>query len=235
MITDELIKKIPKKDLKDLYIFDAHAAVASLKNPGKTEGKPLPKGNPNKKPFIVLFRHGQSEDNIKRIHSGWRDDTRLTEVGIEQAKVLEPKLRNIDFDYYFQSDQYRSQQTLKLAMGSRSYTPITDWRLKERNYGVLNGTSKEELLKKHPLLAVLYRRSWNYPPPLGESLEMVYYRVLPFIKELVYVLKKENASAVLSVSNNSMKAIRAYFEDLKPKEITVLENPTGKDYCLYNL
>lgn len=132
-------------------------------------------------------------------------------------------------------NQVRSQRTLQLAMGERAYTPITDWRLKERNYGDLNGTSKEELLKKDPTMAVLYRRSWNYPPPGGESIEMVYYRVMSFIKELTYVLKKEQASAALSVSNNSMRPIRAYFENLDKKKITTLNNPTGKDYCLYNV
>ncbi len=235
MISNILINKIPKDRLNKFYTFNAKAAISSLKHPGKTQGKTLPKGDPNKKPFIVLFRHGQSEDNIKRIHSGWRDSTPLTNLGIEQAKALAPLLKNMSFDYYFQSDQVRSQQTLKHAMGNREYTPITEWRLKERNYGALNGTSKEEMLKKNPLLAVLYRRSWDYPPPLGESVQMVYYRVLPFIKELVYVLKKEKASAVLSASNNSMKALRAYFENLKPEEITILENPTGQDFCLYNL
>ncbi|PIR43629.1 hypothetical protein COV24_01725 [candidate division WWE3 bacterium CG10_big_fil_rev_8_21_14_0_10_32_10] len=232
---DQLINKIPNNKLTGLFTFDANAAVESLKNPGKTMGVELLKGDPAKKPYIVVFRHGQSEDNIKRIHSGWRNETPLTSVGVGQAKELYLKLKNISFDYYFQSDQVRSQQTLRYAMGDRSYTPITEWRLKERNYGSLNGTSKEEALKNYPLLAVLWRRSWDYPPPMGESVQMVYYRVLSFIKELEYTLKKENASAVLSVSGNSMKALRKHYENLSDKETAHIENPTGQDYALYNL
>lgn len=230
-----LINKIPNSDLKKLFTFNAQAAVDSLKNPGKAVGADLPKGNSSKKPFVVVFRHGESEDNVARIHSGWRNETKLTKKGEEQALELKDKLKDINFDYYFQSDQIRAQNTLKLAMGDRQFSPTTEWRLKERNYGDLNGTSKTDLLKKDPLMAVLYRRSWNYPPPNGESVEMVYYRVVSFIKELEYVLKKEQKSAVLSVSGNSMKAIRKYFENLSEEETAVINNPTGKDYCLYNL
>lgn len=233
--TDVLLKKIPPNELKKFFTFNAKAAVESLKNPGKASGVALPKGDSSKKPFIVIFRHGESEDNVAKIHSGWRDSTPITEKGKEQALQLTPKLSNIEFDYYFQSDQVRSQETLKIAMGDRNFNPITDWRLKERNYGALNGTSKEEAIKKDPLLAVLWRRSWDYAPPLGESVEMVYYRVFSFIKELEYVLRSENATAVLSVHGNSMKAIRKYYENLSEDETAQLENPTGQDYALYNL
>lgn len=232
---ENLINKIPKKELKKLFIFDAKSAIASLKNPGRTRGADLPKGDPSKKPFLVVFRHGQSEDNIARIHSGWRDNTKLTQQGVDDAKVLVPKLNEIDFDYYFCSDQKRSIDTLQYAMGDRKFGHIIDWRLKERSYGDLTGTSKSDLIKKDPLMAVLYRRSWDYPPPNGESPQMVYYRILPFIKELEYVLKNENASAVIACSSNTMRAIRYHYEKLTPEQALQLENPTGKDYCLYNL
>lgn len=233
METPALIKKIPQKDLKKIYTFDIESAKQSIKKPGITD-KELPKGDKNKKPFIVVFRHGQSEDNIQRIHSGWRDP-KLTEVGIKDAKALTPKLKDIKFNYYFCSDQTRSIETLKYAMGKRDYKPIIEWRVKERNYGDLAGKSKVETIKSNPLMGVLYRRSFECPPPNGESLLMVYYRVLPFLKELKYVLKKEKASAVISCSGNSMRAIRTYFEDLTPEQTVKLENPTGKDYCLYNI
>ncbi|MBP7859476.1 histidine phosphatase family protein [Patescibacteria group bacterium] len=230
-----LIDKIPKDKIRLIYTFDAAAAVSSLKNPGITLSD-LPKGKVDKKPFIVVFRHGQSTDNIERIYSGWRDETPLTETGIEQAKALKEKLKNIDIDYYFQSDQVRSMQTLEHALGQKkNFLPISDWRLKERNYGLLNGTSKEQDLKSNPLLATLYRRSWDYVPPLGESTQMVYFRTLSFIKELTFVLKMEQKSAAICCSNNSMRAIRSLFEKLTPSQASTLENPTGMDYCLYNL
>ena len=235
---DKLLDKLPKSQIKKFYRFDPKSAVASISHPGVSltgikHG--LPKGDANKKPFIVVFRHGISEDNTARLFSGWRDSTKLTKEGEDQAKALYGPLKNIDFDYFFQSDQVRSQHTLELAMGDRNYTPITDWRIKERNHGDLNGTSKSDLMEKDTLRAILYRRSWDYPPPRGESLEMVFSRVGAFIKELKYVLLKENASAVISCSNNSMRPIRAYFDKLTIDEAMKLENPTGKDYCLYNL
>ncbi|NCT55675.1 histidine phosphatase family protein [bacterium] len=230
-----LLDKIPKKELNKLFVFDAASAVASLKNPGKSRGEDLPKGDLNKRPFIVVFRHGQSEDNVARIHSGWRNNAKLTEQGIRDAKALAPRLKDFEFDYFFTSDQTRAIETLKYSMGERDYTATIDWRLKERSYGDLTGTSKSDLIKKDPLRAVLYRRSWDYPPPNGESPQMVYYRILPFIKELECVLKKEKASAVIACSSNTMRAIRYHYEKLSPKEAVQIENPTGKDYCLYNL
>lgn len=68
------------------------AAERSIRSPGKA-GKPLPKAKP--KPgenFVVVFRHGESEDNRNRVFSGWRDSP-LTEAGREQARALAPQLR----------------------------------------------------------------------------------------------------------------------------------------------
>lgn len=234
MYKDILLEKLSKKELTELFTFNMEAAKSSLENPGISDGVKLPKGDFNKKPFIVLFRHGQSDDNIKRIFSGWRD-SKLTAEGEKQAAELTAKLKNINFDYHFCSDQIRSMETLRIAMGNRKYTPIVDWRLKERNYGNFMGKSKITATKQNPLIALLMRRSFEYSPPNGESVLMVYHRVLPFLKMLEIVLKREQASAVLSCSGNSMRAIRIYFENLTPAQAVDVENPTGQDYCLYNI
>lgn len=233
MYKDFLLEKLTKKEIASLFTFNLESAKSSLVKPGISDKKDLPKGE-NISPYIVVFRHGQSTDNIKRIFSGWRDP-HLTKEGEFQAKQLAPKLENYQFNYYFCSDQIRSMDTLRLAMGERKFTPIVDWRLKERSYGIFMGKSKNEAMSKNLLLAVLLRRSWEYSPPNGESTLMVYYRVLPFLKMLELILKKENANAVISCSGNSMRAIRAYFENLTPDKAVGLENPTGQDFCLYNI
>ncbi len=233
MYKDLLLQKLTKKEIASIFTFNMASAKSSLDKPGITSVE-LPKGDPTKKPFIVVFRHGQSEDNIKRIYSGWRDPN-LTKVGEDQAKELAPKLKDIKFDYHFCSDQIRSMETLRLAMGGRKYEPIVDWRIKERNYGNFMGKSKMDTIKNDPLMAVLLRRSFEYPSPNGESVWMVYYRVLPFLKMLEILLKKEKASAVISCSGNSMRAIRTYYENLTPAQSVDVENPTGQDYCLYNI
>ena len=63
------------------------AAERSIRSPGQA-GEPLPKQLPEPgENFIIVFRHGESEDNRNRVFSGWRDSP-LTEVGREQARAL---------------------------------------------------------------------------------------------------------------------------------------------------
>ena len=233
MYRDFLLEKLTKSEISSLFTFNLSSAKSSLLNPGVVSKQELPKEEV-KSPYIVVFRHGQSTDNIKRIFSGW-GDPKLTKVGEYQAEILSNKLNHLNFNYYFCSDQIRSMETLRIAMGERKYTPTVDWRLKERSYGIFTGKSKTEVMNKNLLLAVLLRRSWEYSPPNGESVLMVYYRILPFLKMLELILKKENANAVISCSGNSMRVIRAYYENLTPDKAVALENPTGQDYCLYNL
>lgn len=234
MYTDFLLSKLTKKEVEQFFTVNIKSHLESLKNPGIVFGTNLPKGDSSKKPLLVVFRHGQSQDNIKRIFSGWRDVS-LTSIGHSQAEQLAPKLKDIKFDYHFTSDLKRSMDTLHIAMGGRKYTPIIDWRLRERSYGSFAGKNKITVSTQNLMLGALLRRSWEYAAPAGESAVMVYYRVLPFLKILEYVLRKEKKSAVICCSSNSMRAIRTYYENLTPDQAIDIENPTGQDYCLYNL
>ncbi|OGC52321.1 hypothetical protein A2982_01940 [candidate division WWE3 bacterium RIFCSPLOWO2_01_FULL_39_13] len=209
------------------------AAEDSIKNPGKNE-KPLPKATlkPGEN-YIVVFRHGESEDNARKIFSGWRD-AKLTRKGIDQAKVLAPKLRKLKLDLVITSDQTRSKETARYAL---EYHPRIkwekDWRIKERNYGDLSGTSKEEAMKANPEETIKWRRGYDDPPRRGESLKMVEERVFPFLDELVNRIRNEKINVVLSAHGNSMRAIRRYFEKMDIAEELTHENPLGTDYALY--
>ena len=209
------------------------AAASSIKNPGENRQE-LPKAEP--KPgenFLVVFRHGESEDNFKRIFSGWRD-ARITARGREQASALAPKLAKLKLDVAITSDLVRSKETARLALAENPGVRFEeDWRIKERNYGVLTGTSKEELMQRDPEKATLWRRSYNVPPPDGESIQMVEQRVYPFLDGLVARMKKEKINVALSVHGNSMRAVRRYFEKMDETEAVTHENPLGTDYALY--
>lgn len=215
------------------------SAEDSLKNPGLNK-KPLPKdkiGSKNDN-FIVVFRHGESFDNVQRIFSGWRD-TDITERGIEQAKMLQKGLNQLNIDEVIISDQIRSKHTAKLAFETHPNLENIKWkvdaRIKERNYGDLNGKSKEEAMKINPEQAIKWRRGYDFPPPNGESLEMVEKRVWPFLDELVERIKHEKINVALSAHGNSMRAIRRYFESLTILEELTQENPLGEDFALYKI
>lgn len=209
------------------------AAEASIKDPGKNPQQ-LPKAEPGPNDnFIIVFRHGESEDNANRVFSGWRD-ARLTERGCQQAAALAPKLKNLKLDVAITSDLIRSQETARLALSSHPDIRFEqDPRLKERNYGVLTGSSKEEWMRKDPEKTTLWRRSYDVAPPDGESIQMVEQRVWPFLDELVARIKREKINVVLSVHGNSMRAVRRYFEKMGEVEAVTHENPLGTDYALY--
>lgn len=209
------------------------AAEASIKDPGKNPQQ-LPKATP--KPgenYVVVFRHGESEDNFNRIFSGWHD-ARITARGRGQASALAPKLKDLKLDVVITSDLVRSKETARLAVASNPGVRFEeDARIKERNYGILTGTSKEELMRKDPEKATLWRRSYDVPPPEGESIKMVEQRVWPFLDALVARIKRDKINVALSAHGNSMRAIRRYFEKMDETEMVTHENPLGTDYALY--
>ena len=81
--------------------------------------------------------------------------------------------------------------------------------------------------------AVLYRRSYDFPPPDGESLKAVKNkRVFPFCQKLVLELRKEEKTVAICCTNNTMRLIRMFFEKLTIEQMLTLENPFG-DYAAY--
>lgn len=98
---------------------------------------------------IYLFRHGQTSFNRDGIFTGWMN-SRLTKLGVRQARVVARKLKNKRFEVAFFTRLTRTKQTLKEVL---KYHPecvklIKDDRMIERNYGRLNGTSHKAFIKR---------------------------------------------------------------------------------------
>ena len=135
-------------------------------------------------PLLVLLRHGQSEWNLKNLFTGWKDPD-LTPTGVEEAKAAGRRLkaRGLAFDTCFTSALSRAQRTLDLALAELGQTglPITrDEALNERDYGDLSGLNKDDARKRWGEEQVhLWRRSYDVPPPGGESLKDTVARALP--------------------------------------------------------
>ena len=140
---------------------------------------------------LVLCRHGQSEWNLKNLFTGWKDPA-LTEQGIAEAKRGAARLRaeGLTFDICFTSALSRAQETAKIILddlGQGDVPTIRDKALNERDYGDLNGLNKDDARKKWGEEQVhIWRRSYDVPPPGGESLKDTAARVLPyFIHEIL--------------------------------------------------
>lgn len=207
------------------------SALKSLIKPGGTKKK-LPKIESKKYPEIYVFRHGETFDNRNRVFSGWRD-SKITEVGKKQARVLGEKLREKEIDVCITSRLSRSIDTAKIALKGKKVKFEVDDRVIERDYGKLSGTSKIKNLEDDPVKAVKYRRFYDFAPPKGESMKMVKGRVFEFCDELVKRVRKTGENVAISCHGNSMKMIRYYFEKLKLIDVLVQENPLGTDYAEY--
>jgi 2,3-bisphosphoglycerate-dependent phosphoglycerate mutase len=208
------------------------ASEDSIKNPGQND-KPLPKEESPIYPEIYVFRHGESEDNLKKLFSGWRD-ANLTDKGRQQAEILAEKLKGKNIQLCITSPQIRAKDTARIALKyHKDIVFELDQRIMERNYGDLTGQSKEVWMKENPELAVKYRRGYDFPPPHGESLKMVEERVFPFCDEVVERARRNNMNIAISCHGNSMRAIRRYFEKLSIVDELTLENPLAQDYAEY--
>ena len=182
--------------------------------------------------LLVLVRHGQSEWNLKNLFTGWKD-VDLTDTGITEARAAGKKLkaRDLKFDVAFTSDLKRAQRTLDLILEEmgQSGLPITrNQALNERDYGELVGLNKDDARKKWGDEQVLqWRRSYDVPPPGGESLKDTVARALPyFVQEILpRVLRGERT--LVSAHGNSLRALVMVLERLTPEGILKRELATG--------
>lgn len=166
---------------------------------------------------IYIFRHGQTTDNKDKIFSGWRNPD-LTEEGTEEAEKLRDLLKDKKVTKAYSSDQIRSIHTLQIVLEPHQTVQVfEDPRIRERDYGDLTGRSKIEEEQKNPEQYKIWHRSFDVPPPNGESIEMVENRVIPFIEDLKKDLKPEDI-VFISGSANSIRPMRKFFENLTDEE-----------------
>jgi broad specificity phosphatase PhoE len=124
---------------------------------------------------ITYFVHGTTTDNELRLSSGW-NDVELSELGITQAWELADLTEHLTFDGVFCSDLKRAVDSAEIAWGGK-YPIMQDARLRECNYGDLNG-QPSSVVEPAQELAI------STPMPQGESYEMVKVRMESFLKHL---------------------------------------------------
>ena len=192
---------------------------------------------------LVLLRHGQSQWNLENRFTGWKD-VPLTEKGINEANNAGHLLKkhNIKIDKVFSSVLERANKTAEIAMkvleienlyenGNLIYEK--NQNLNERDYGDLVGLNKAETADKFGKEQVhIWRRSYDTPPPNGESLKDVVDRVSPYFTETIqpHILNKKNV--LIAAHGNSLRAIMIKVGMYKPEEISSIELPTGSPLCI---
>lgn len=177
-----------------------------------------------------MIRHGQSIWNAANRFTGWID-VELSTKGEEEAKEAGINLAGIKIDIVHTSDLIRAQKTAEIILEyNKISNPIikNNSSLNERNYGSLQGLNKKETAEIHGEEQVkIWRRSFNIPPPGGESLEMTAARTIPYFKEEVISDLVNGNNVMVSAHGNSLRSIVMYIEEISPEEIVHLEIPTG--------
>lgn len=179
---------------------------------------------------LVLIRHGESIWNLENRFTGWVD-VDLTEKGKEEAKSAGAKIKSIKFDKAYTSVLKRAIDTLSLALESAGQTElpvVKDQAINERHYGDLQGKNKAETAKIYGEAQVhVWRRSYDVPPPNGESLKDTAARTLPYFKNVILPDVLAGKNIVVSAHGNSLRAIVMELDHLTKEEVLDLNIANG--------
>ena len=185
---------------------------------------------------LVLVRHGQSEWNEKNLFTGWRDPE-LTQKGAQEARNAGRELLGQEyvFDVMYTSALRRAQESGRIIleeMGLTDIVTVRDQRLNERDYGDLSGLNKDDARERWGEDQVhVWRRSYDTPPPGGESLKDTANRVLPYFEEVILPNLVAGKNILVAAHGNSLRALIMKIESISPLEIVKLEIETGKPIC----
>ena len=199
---------------------------------------------------LILLRHGQSTWNKENLFTGWVN-VGLSEKGIQEALDAGEKLKKENIDVVYVSSLIRAQQTALIGLASYPKDTILinqhsvkrdwqeyesekvlniyeDWRLNERFYGDLQGLNKNETIAKYGKKQVHeWRRSFDTPPPNGESLAMTSKRTYPAWNKQILPTLASGKNVLIVAHGNSLRAIIKEIDNLTNSEITKVEIPTG--------
>lgn len=181
-------------------------------------------------PELILLRHGQSQWNLENRFTGWVD-VPLSPKGEEEARAAGTKLRGRTIDKLYTSTLQRAIRTADLALETAGIVvPVVerDAALNERMYGDLQGLDKAEAAKQFGDEQVhIWRRSFDVPPPGGESLKDTAARVIPYWEAHILPDLRAGRNVLVAAHGNSLRALVMHIDGLSREEVLALEIPTG--------
>ena len=179
---------------------------------------------------LVLLRHGESQWNLENRFTGWVD-VPLSPKGEQEARAAGQKLAGTKFDRAYTSVLKRAIDTLAIVLEVIGQTglPIEqDKALNERMYGELQGLNKAETVQKYGEQQVkIWRRSYDVPPPGGESLKDTADRVLPYYEQHIRPQILAGKNILIAAHGNSLRALVMQLDTLSREAVLELNIPTG--------
>ena len=165
--------------------------------------------------MIIFLRHGQAENNTKRILAGRTEGVPLTKIGIEQAENIGKYLKPIDISAIYSSPIERANNTAKIVAESNSIDYKLDERLTELDMGKFTRMPYDEIFAKH---GNVFLKFYSNDPIISkynvETFPHVQKRVMDMLD---YTIKKHDQENVLLVTHmDPIKSVIAKVIDLKP-------------------
>ncbi len=182
---------------------------------------------------LILVRHGESEWNLKNLFTGWKNPE-LTDKGIGEARAAGDKIKAAGLapTVFFTSALRRAQHSLDLMLeelGIVNCVITRNQALNERDYGDLAGLNKDDARAKWGEEQVLvWRRSYDVPPPGGESLKDTAARTLPYYDAHILPAVEAGDTVLVAAHGNSLRSIVMAIEQLTPEQILKRELATGE-------
>ena len=162
--------------------------------------------------IIYLTRHGETEWNIEKRLQG-RGDSPLTENGIQRAKELRDRIKNIDIDVIYSSPIKRALNTANILRGNKNIDIVTDDRLMEMCFGDYEGKKIDIIQKENPNwdIKLIMQGNVEICSPNGENLKEVRERISKLMNKII---AENMGKSILIVTHGiTLKALMYYFKD----------------------
>lgn len=179
---------------------------------------------------LILLRHGQSQWNLENRFTGF-EDVDITAAGEAEAHRAGESLPAIDV--VFSSTLKRARRTAELALTAAGQAHLIGQMslsdaLRERDYGDLTGLDKAETAAQYGTEQVhIWRRSYDVPPPGGESLADVVTRVGQYYDLVMAPVIAANRNTLVAAHGNSLRALLIVLGQETPDTIMNRELATG--------
>ncbi|XP_015885537.3 2,3-bisphosphoglycerate-dependent phosphoglycerate mutase 1 [Ziziphus jujuba] len=251
-----LSKKECKRSSLRIQASSSQTSVADpvLSPSNKNTKEPRKKSN---EAALILIRHGESLWNEKNLFTGCVDvplTKKGVEEAIEAGKrisnipvdmiytsaliraqmtamlaMTQHRRRKVPIIIHNESEQARSWSQIFSEDTKRQSIPvIAAWQLNERMYGELQGLNKQETADRYGKEQVHeWRRSYDIPPPNGESLEMCAQRAVAYFKDQIEPQLLSGKNVMIAAHGNSLRSIIMYLDKLTSQEVISLELSTG--------
>jgi len=204
--------------------------------------------------MLILVRHGQSRLNELNRFTGWID-VPLSKKGFDEAHRVADHCKQFEYDVAFTSCLERAHATLLVILSHQKKTGIFQHeddsgynnvdkapeefvretfpvfmsdKLNERSYGELQGIDKNiasELFGAEKVYQ--WRRGFQDRPPMGESLEDVYGRVIPYFEEYIHPRIARGEKVLLVAHGNTLRVMIKFLEHIDDDQIPFVDLPTG--------